>query len=91
VATHLFQLAPLVCFFQHVLLYFFVIVGSTLMGLSESPHILQVDTGGLSPNPTGLFCMFSCQHIFLYFQGCFGALNIVFLARHNQTVDRVKV
>jgi hypothetical protein len=32
----------------------------------------------LSPNPTGLFCMFSCQHILLYFQGCFGALNVVF-------------
>jgi hypothetical protein len=54
-------------FFQHVLLYCFVIVGSTLMGLFEAPHILQVDTGGLSPNPTGLFCMFSCQHILVYF------------------------
>jgi hypothetical protein len=63
---------------QHVLLYFFLIVGSTLLGLSESLHIFQVDTGGLSPNPTGLFCMFSCQHILLYFQGRFGALNIVF-------------
>jgi hypothetical protein len=92
VATHLFQLAPHVCFFvQHVLLYCFVIVGSTLMGLFEAPHILQVDTGGLSPNPTGLFCMFSCQHILLYFQGRFGALNVVFLARHSQTVDRVRV
>jgi hypothetical protein len=35
-------------FVQHVLLYYFVIVGSTLMGLYEAPHILQVDTGGLS-------------------------------------------
>jgi hypothetical protein len=78
-------------FVQHVLLCFFVIVGSTLLGLSESPHILQVDTGDLSPNPTSLFCMFSCQHILLYFQGRFGALNIVFLARHSQTVDGVRV
>jgi hypothetical protein len=39
VATHLFQLAPLVCFSQHVLLYLFVIVGSTLLGLSEALHI----------------------------------------------------
>jgi hypothetical protein len=31
-------------FVQHVLLYCFVIVGSTLLGLSEAPHILQVDT-----------------------------------------------
>jgi hypothetical protein len=45
---------------QHVLLYFFVIVVSTLLGLCESLHIFQVDIGGLSPNPTGLFCMFSC-------------------------------
>jgi hypothetical protein len=52
---------------QHVLLYLFVIVGSTLWTLSEAPHIFQVDTGGLPPNPTGLFCMFSCQPIFLYF------------------------
>jgi hypothetical protein len=61
------------------------------MGLSEASHILQVDTGGLSPNPFGLFCMFSCQHIFLYFQGYFGALKIVFLAHHSQTVDGVRV
>jgi hypothetical protein len=40
---------------QHILLYFFVILGSTLMGLSEALHIIQVDTGGLSPYPTGLF------------------------------------
>jgi hypothetical protein len=78
-------------FVQHILLYYFVIVSSTLMGLSEAPHILQVDMGGLSPNPTGLFCMFSCQHILLYFQGHFGALNIVFLARHSQTIDKVRV
>jgi hypothetical protein len=78
-------------FVQHVLMYFLVIVGSTLLGLSEAPHILQVDIGGLSPNPTGLFCMFSCQHILLYFQGRFGALNIVFLAHHSQTVDKVRV
>jgi hypothetical protein len=78
-------------FVQHVFLYCFIIVSSTLLGLSEASHILQVDTGGLSPNPTGLFCMFSCQHILLYFQGCFGALNIVFLTRHSQTIDRVRV
>jgi hypothetical protein len=65
-------------FVQHVFLYCFIIVSSTLLGLSKASHILQVDTGGLSPNPTGLFCMFSCQHILLYFQGCFGALNIFF-------------
>jgi hypothetical protein len=76
-------------FVQHVLLYFFVIVGSTLLGMSEAIHILQVDTSGLSPNPTGLFCMFSCKHILLYFQVCFGALNIAFLAPHSQTIDGV--
>jgi hypothetical protein len=78
-------------FFQHVFLYCFIIVSSTLMGLSEASHILQVDMGGISPNPTVLFCMFSCQHILLYFQSYFGALNIVFLALHSQTIDRVKV
>jgi hypothetical protein len=51
---------------HHVLLYFFVIVGSTLLGLSEALPIFQVDIGGLSPNPTGLFNMFSCQHILLF-------------------------
>ena len=76
---------------QHVLLYFFVIVGSTLMGIFESLHIFQVDTGGLSPNPIGLFCMFSCQHILLYFHVRFGALNVVFLARHSQIVDEDRV
>ena len=76
---------------QHVLLYFFVIVGSTLLGLSEALHIFQVDTSGLPPNPTGLFYMFSCQHILLYFKGCYRALNIVFLARHSQIVNRVRV
>jgi hypothetical protein len=91
VAIHLFQLAPRVHFFQHILLYCFVIVGSTLMGLFEAPHILQVDMGGLSPIPTRLFCMFSCHHILMYFQGRFGALHVVFLARHIQIVDRVRV
>ena len=76
---------------HHILLYLFVIVGSTLPGLSEAIHIFQVDTGGLPPNPTGLFCMFSCQHILLYFQGHFGALNNVILAHHSQTVDEVIV
>jgi hypothetical protein len=75
---------------QHVLLYFFLIVGSTLLGLSEALHIFQVDMGGLSPNPTGLFFMFSCHHILLYFQGHFGALNSVFLAHHSQNVDEIK-
>jgi hypothetical protein len=52
---------------QHILLYFFVIIGSTLLGLFEALHIFQVDTGGLPPNPTGLFYMFSYHHILLYF------------------------
>jgi hypothetical protein len=76
-------------FVQHILLYFFIIVSSTLLGLFEAPHILQVDMGDLSPNPIGLFCTFSCQHILFYFQGCFGALNVVFLARHSETVSLV--
>jgi hypothetical protein len=63
---------------QHILLYLFVIVGSTLMGLYESLHIFHMDIGGLSPIPTGLFFMFSFQHILLYFQGHFGGLNNVF-------------
>jgi hypothetical protein len=78
-------------FVQHVLLYCFVVVSSTLLGLSEAPHILQVDTSGLSPNPTGLFCMFSCHHILLYFQGRFASLKVVFLARHSQFVDGGRV
>ena len=57
---------------QQVLLYLFVIVGSTLLGLSEALHIFQVDIGGLSLNPKGLFCMFSCQHIVLYFRAVLG-------------------
>jgi hypothetical protein len=77
-------------FVQHVLLYFFVIVDSTLLEMSEALHIFQVDISGLSPNPTGLFCMFSCHHILLYFQGCFGGLNNVFLARHSKIVDGVR-
>ena len=40
---------------HHVLLYLFVIVGSTLLGFSEALHIFQVETGGLPPNTTGLF------------------------------------
>jgi hypothetical protein len=75
---------------QHVLLYLFVIVPSTLLRLSKYLYIFQVDTSGLPPNTTRLFCMFSCQHILLYFQGRFGALTNVFLARHSQTVDGVK-
>ena len=76
---------------QHILLYFFVIVVSTLLGLSQALHIFEADTGGLPPNPTGLFCMFSCQHILMYFEGRFGALNNVFLDNHNQIVDRVTI
>jgi hypothetical protein len=45
---------------RHILLYFFVIMVSTLMGLSKELHIFHMDTGGLPPNSTGLFCMFSC-------------------------------
>jgi hypothetical protein len=65
-------------------------VSSTLLGFSEASHILQVDMVGISPNPNGLFCMFSCHHILLNFQGYFGDLNIVLLARHSQTIDGVK-
>jgi hypothetical protein len=72
---------------QHVLLYFFVIVGSTLPRLFGALHIFQVDTCGLPPNPIGLFCMFSCQHILLYFQGRFGPLDTIILDRHSQTID----
>ena len=75
---------------QHALLYLFVIVGYTPLGMYESLHIFKVDTSGLPHNPTGLFCMFSCQHILLYLQGRFGALNNVFLARQSQTIDEVK-
>ena len=74
-ATHLFQLAPFDIFSSA---RSFVIVGSICLGFSEALHIFQVDTGGLPTNPTRLFCMFSCRHIFLYFQGRFGALNNVF-------------
>ena len=63
---------------HHILLYFFVILVSTLMGLFESLHIFQMDIGGRPPNPIGLLWKFSCQRIFLYFQGYFGALNNVF-------------
>jgi hypothetical protein len=52
-------------FIQHIFLNYFIIVSSTLLGLSEASRILQVDTGGLSPNPTNIFCMFSCHHILL--------------------------
>ena len=76
---------------QHVLLYLFVIMGSTLLGISEALHIFQVDIGGLSPNATGLFCIFSCQQILLYFQGHFGGLKRDFLVLHSQTVDKVRI
>jgi hypothetical protein len=64
--------------FQHILLYFFVTVGYTLIRVSKYLHIFQVDTASLSPNLTRLFCIFSCQHIFLYFEDRFGSLNNVF-------------
>ena len=76
---------------QHVLLNFYVIVGSTLLGLFEALHIFLVDTGGLPLKPTSLFFMFSSQHILLYFQGHFGALNSIILAHHGQIVDGVTV
>jgi hypothetical protein len=76
---------------QHILLYFFVIVGSTLPGRYEIIHIFQVDTGGLPSNLTFLFCIFSCQDILVYFQGRFGALNNGFLSPHSQNVDIVIV
>jgi hypothetical protein len=91
-SMHLFELTPLVYFLvQHVLLYFFVILGSTLLGMFETQHIFQVDISCLSYNPIGLFCMFSCQHILLHFEGLFGAINDKFLSLHSQNVDRVKV
>ena len=61
-----------------------------LLGLSETPHILRVDTTGLSPSPTSLFFMFACHHIFLYFRSHFGDLNVVILSFHIQIVNRVK-
>jgi hypothetical protein len=70
---------------------FFVIVVSILSGLSEALHIFQVEIGGRPPSPTRLFWKFSCQNIFLYFQGRFGALNNVFLAYHSQIIDAVRV
>jgi hypothetical protein len=76
---------------QHIILYFFVIVGSTLLGIYEALHIFQVDIGGFPPNPNGLFWNFLCQHIFLYFHVHFGALNNVFLEFHSQTIDGVRV
>jgi hypothetical protein len=56
---------------QHVLLYFFVIVGSTLSGLSGSLHIFQVDTGGLPPNPIGLILYFFMSTHFVVLPGSF--------------------
>jgi hypothetical protein len=38
-----------------------------------------VDNGGHPPIPNDLFWKFSCQYIFLYFQGRFGSLNNFFL------------
>ena len=65
--------------------------GFYTFGLFEALHIFQVDTSGLPPKPIGLFCMFSCQHILLYFHGRFGALNNVFLALQSRTIDKVIV
>jgi hypothetical protein len=95
VATHLFQI-PIGSFkqfsVQHVSVkwgHFFVIVGFHLWSCPEALHSIQVDIGGGPPIPTSLCWMFSCQYIFVYFQGHFGALNIVFLAFHSQTIDKV--
>jgi hypothetical protein len=60
-------------------------------GCPEALHNIQVEIGGHPPIPTELFDKFSYKYIFLYFQGCFWALDNVFLACHNQTVDEVKV
>jgi hypothetical protein len=62
-----------------------------LRGFHESLQSIQVDIGGCPPIPTGLFWKFSCQYIFMYFQGRFGALNSGFLAYHIQIVDRVTI
>jgi hypothetical protein len=43
---------------QHILMYFFVIMSSTLLGLFEALHIFQVDIGGLPPKQTRLFVCF---------------------------------
>jgi hypothetical protein len=72
-------------------MYFFVIVSSTLLGMYESLHIFKVDIGGNPSNPTRLFWKFSYQYIFLYFHGHFGALNNVFLACHNQNINKVRI
>jgi hypothetical protein len=37
---------------QHVLLYFFVIMGSTLPGMSKDLHIFHMDTSGVPPVST---------------------------------------
>ena len=52
---------------QRILMYFFVIVGSTLPGLFEALHIFQVDIGGHPPVSTGSSCQFLVQHVLLYF------------------------
>jgi hypothetical protein len=65
-------------------------VASTLSGLFESLHNFQVEIFGFPPIPTGLFWMFSCQYIFLYFQVHFGALNNVYFPFHSQTVDELE-
>jgi hypothetical protein len=62
-----------------------------LQGYLEALHSIQVDIGGHPPIPTGLFWKIPCQYIFMYFQGCFGALNSFFLAFHSETVDGVRV
>jgi hypothetical protein len=64
--------------------------GHTPIPTGSSWQGFQVDFGGLQPNPTELFWKFSCQYIFMYFEGHFGALNNVFLAFHSQTVDGVR-
>jgi hypothetical protein len=47
--------SPLQVLLKHGLLYFFVIVGSTLLGLSKALHNFQMDIGGRPPNLTRLF------------------------------------
>jgi hypothetical protein len=56
-----------------------------------NPYTASRYIGGHPPIPTGLIWNFSCQYIFFYFQGRFGALNNVFLYLQSQSIDEVRV
>jgi hypothetical protein len=64
VATHLLQLAPRVCFCLTRSSILLCNCRFYTFGVSEFPDILQMDTGGLSPNPTDLFLyVFMSAHL----------------------------